>query len=224
MKIAGIDLSINSPGKCIMDLDDNTLDIRSIKFYGFNTIKKRCLKQDNVEIDHVGSDYVKKNMFERQDLAYKILMKDMEEVKFAAMEGYSYSSAKSNSLFQIGEFSGGFKKIIYDMHKGLVIYAPSVVKLFSTGMGNAQKNNMKQAFVSQYPQYYPPCIEGLPQFDSPASDIVDAFWITTILRYHIAFEKNPELVPGDIMLKLSKKSSKKVSSILETKMFKKSVK
>ena len=35
MKIAGIDPSMNSSGKVIMDLDDGTFDIRDIQFYGY---------------------------------------------------------------------------------------------------------------------------------------------------------------------------------------------
>lgn len=221
MKIAGFDISINSPGKVIFDLNEEDFCIKSLKYYGFNTIKKRCLNQDNVNIVHVGSDYVKKNIFERQDTAYEILMRDMEEVKFVAMEGYSYSSGSSNSLFQIGEYSGGIKKLIYDAGKTIILYSPSTVKKFATGSGAAQKINMKQSMVSNYSQYYPICLETLPQYESPQADLIDAFFLAEVLRNHLLFEKNPNLLSPEILLALQSKSSKKTGSILETQSFKK---
>jgi Holliday junction resolvasome RuvABC endonuclease subunit len=174
----------------------------------------------NVDIECVGTKYTSNNIIERINVALGILSKDMDDVKFIAMEGYSFSSAKSNSLFQIGEFTGALKKHFYDQGKGIMIYPPSVIKSFATGNGSAEKNLMKAFFISDYPELYPEIINTLPEFESPQSDLIDAFHIAMVLRYHIMFEsKKP--IPEEFLLKLSKKSSKKVSSILETTMLKK---
>ncbi len=220
MKICGLDVSMNSPGKCIFDLDDETFDIKTVNFSGFNPTNKRCIKHGNVHIDCVGTKYTSNNIIERINIALEILSKDTEDVKFIAMEGYSFSSAKSNSLFQIGEFTGALKKHFYDKGKGIMIYPPSVIKSFATGSGSAEKNLMKAYFEKDYPHFYPEIINTLPDFESPQSDLIDAFHIAMVLRYHIMFEAKKQ-VPEEILYKLSKKSSKKVSSILETEMIKK---
>lgn len=222
MKIAGIDASMNSSGLCILTLDDTTFDIQKINFYGYNKTKKRCIQEGNVNIQCVGTKYTSLSMFERQDIAYNILNMDMEDVKFVAIEGYSFGSTLSNSTFQIGEFIGGMKKMFYDNGKGIMIYPPSVVKYYATEKGNAQKNHMKIAFLEKYPQYYPHQIDPLPEFEDPASDLIDAFWIVMILRSHMMYERNLPL-SEDITDALQHKSSKKVNSILETEMFKKKI-
>lgn len=220
MKIAGFDASMNSTGKCIITMHDETFDILEIDFYGYNKTKKRCVEEGNVHIKCVGTQYTQMSMFERQDIAYNILNIDMDDVKFAAIEGYSFGSTLSNSTFQIGEFIGGLKKMLYDQGKGIVIYPPSVVKYYATEKGNAQKNHMKMAFLQRYPQYYPQQIEHLPPFEDPQADLIDAFWIAMILRSHIMYEAKVNL-ENEITEALEHKSSKKVESILETEMFKK---
>ena len=116
MKIVGIDPSIDSTGKCIMTLRDDDLDIVDVQFRGYSKVKKRCMKSKNgkFEIFHVGTKYSSMNMFDRQNIAYKYLKKDMTDVKYVAFEGYAYGKKITRSLVQLGEFIGGMKKMFYD--------------------------------------------------------------------------------------------------------------
>src|SRR5574344_453027 len=107
MKIAGIDPSMNSSGKVIMDLDDTTLDIKSVDYYGYSS--KLCYLHDeeHVHIYALGTDYTKLPMMARMERAYTLLNKDMEDVKYISFEDYAYGEAEkqgSNAIFQIGEF------------------------------------------------------------------------------------------------------------------------
>ena len=149
MKICGIDPSINSSGKCIMTLNPQTYEMLSVQFYGYSTTNNRCISGDTFTIEKVGTKYAKMNMFDRQNLAYGIMLKDMEDIKYVAFEGYALGVTKSSSIFQLGEFIGGLKKLFYDMGKGIMIYPPTVVKKFATGNGTADKTMMRKMFQEE---------------------------------------------------------------------------
>lgn len=222
MKICGIDPSINSSGKCILTLDDS-YDIIDVKLYAYNITLNRCISDTNFMVESVGTKYAKMNMFDRQNVAYTIMKRDMDEVKHVAFEGYAMGAGKqaSRSLIQMGEFIGGLKKLFYDAGKGIIIYPPKVVKKFATGNGNADKSMMSAAFKSYYPQYYPEGFLKLPQNEDPHSDMCDAFWIAETLRCHLKYEicGAESMDPGTVAL-LEDKSSKKSDCILDTKLVK----
>jgi len=221
LKIAGIDPSIDSTGKCIMTLD-SMYGIRDIAFYGYNSTKKRCFKENNVEVFHVGTKYKKMNMCDRQNIAYEYLKKDMEDVKYTAFEGYAYGKRITRSLVQLGEFIGGVKKMYYDMGMGIVIYAPRMVKRFATGDGNAEKVTMCHMFMKEFPDFYPEEFKKLPKYVDPHADMCDAFWIAETLRCQIMYERlGPDALDPGVVGFLEHKSSKKTSAIIETTMIRK---
>jgi len=205
-----------------MDLDDETYDIKSVKLYGYNKTIKRCNTSDEFEVAHVGTKYTSLNMFERQSLAYDVMERDMDDVKHVAFEGYAFGKSGSRALIQLGEFNGGLKKLFYDKGMGIMIYPPKVVKRFATGDGNADKVMMCNMFREEFPQFYPQSFNTLPQYDDPHADMCDAFWIVETLRNHLVYEilGEDKLDVGTVAL-LEGKSTKKSSSIVETKLIKK---
>ena len=224
MKICGIDPSITSTGKCIMTLDEK-LDITDIKFYGYTDKNKYVMNTDRVVIDKIPKDYPKMNMFDRQNLVYAILEKDMDDVEYIAFEGYAYAKGNSSSIFQLGEFIGGEKKLFYDAGKGIVIYPPMVVKRFATGNGNADKSMMASAIQNQYPDLYPTEFHSLKQYGNPHSDLCDAFWMADVLRHHIKYDKlGPESIDDGKRSLLESPSTKGAESIVETRMHRKAPK
>ncbi len=224
VKICGIDPSINSTGKCIMTLDDK-LDIISVKFYGYDSTIKYVMDTERVVVDRIPKDYDKMNMFDRQELAYSILKKDMDDVDYIAFEGYAFAKAKSSSIFQLGEFIGGMKKMFYDMGKGIVIYPPPVVKRFATGNGNADKSMMASAIRNKYPDLYPIEFNSFKQFGSPHSDLCDSFWMADVLRNHMKYDKlGPSSMDEDMATILETPATKGAGSIIDTQMFKKAAK
>jgi len=221
LKIAGIDPSIDSTGKCIMTLNDN-YDVIDIAFYGYNSVKKRCFKENNVEVFHVGTKYKKMNMHDRQNIAYEYLKKDMEDIKYVAFEGYALAKKHTRSLVQLGEFIGGMKKMYYDMGIGIIIYAPRMVKRFATGDGNAEKVHMCRMFQEEYTDLYPREFKKLTPYIDPHGDMCDAFWMAETLRCQIMYEKlGREAMDEGIVAFLEHKSTPKTASIIETKMIRK---
>jgi len=225
MKICGIDPSINSTGKCLMELDNN-FDIVSVKLYGYNKTKSRCLTDDeNVFVYSVGGlSYTKKNVLERQTIAYDLMKQDMEGVEYAAFEDYSMGS-QSSSLFQIGEFVGGLKKAYYDMGIGIMKFAPKSVKRYATGSGSAGKLDMQFAYKSKFPEFYHDLIDEIPLSKSdstPTEDLIDSFWIADILRNLIKAEAlGVKSLPDEVVTRLMYKSTKKSKALAESELMKK---
>ena len=218
MKIAGIDPSINSTGKVIMDLDDD-LNIKNIEFYGYTTGITKGFEKNNVHIYPLCRNYEKMQILERQDVAYNILNKDMDDVKFISFEEYAFSKGSSGRVFQIGEFCGGLKRFFYDQGKGIVVYGINQIKRFATGNGNADKIMMCQSFKEEWESIYPELFDNWPtynfkQYESPHSDLCDAFWMCEILRNHIKYDILGESSLDSNQIKLLTCSTTKKSKAL----------
>lgn len=211
-----------------MTLDDKDYSIKEVAFYGYNMTKNRCFADGNVEVFHVGTKYNQLSMFERQDIAYKFMAKDMEDVTNVAFEGYAFGKSQqgSASLVQLGEFIGGMKKMVYDMGKGIVLYPPKVVKRFATGYGGtggSDKSPMRIYFQKEYPQFYPSQFDRFVHQDKdPHSDMCDAFWIAETLRNHLIYDVlGADALDEGSAAMLEYKSTKKSHSIVDTEFFKK---
>lgn len=222
MKIAGIDPSITSSGKVIMELDRN-LEVTDIQFYGYQPHLNAQLETDHVHIMCSGTDYTKIPMLVRQDRAMAILDRDMEDVRYVSFEDYAYEEAnrgQSNSVFQIGEFCGIARRHFYLQGKGVITYGITQIKHFATGDGEAKKPAMCEAMRELYPQFYFPEFDQFPkQYDSPHSDLCDAFWMCEILRNHMKLDIfGPDRVDPAILAMLRFKEDKKSRSLSEYKV------
>jgi len=200
IKIAGIDPSITSSGKVIMEIDTTDFSILSIKLYAYHGAKIRSFEDDRLRVGHlkgVGNkmNYSKYSVLERQQLAYKELDLDMEDVTHVAFEGYAYSKAKgsgrssnSRGMVQLGEFIGSLKYRYFSQGKGIMVYPPTSVKKLATGKGVADKVIMQKQFQHDYPDFYHEYLDNLIKWENPCSDICDAFWICESLRLHMKYD------------------------------------
>lgn len=194
MRVCGIDPSIKSSGIVVMDLDDETLDINDIQFYGYTTLKKYAIDEANVHIKFIAGDdeYLNMSMPAKQELAYPIIRNALDGVQYVGIEDYAVSKAHggSSSMIQIAEFCGGLRYMMYEMDIGFINYGILQIKRFATGDGNAEKVGMCCAFRDEYPNLYPAAVfDKLKQYESPMADLCDAFWMCEILRNHMKLEK-----------------------------------
>lgn len=195
MKIAGIDPSVMSSGITVMDLDDDTLDVKDIQFYGYTTSKMYAVDEGNVHIERLMSEdeYRDLPMPARQERAYDIIKKALEGVSFVGIEDYAVSKAaggSSSSMIQIAEFCGGIRLMMYQMNIGYINYGILQIKRYATGDGKAEKVGMCCAFREEFPDLYPADIFAkLKQYESPMADLCDSFWMCEIMRNHMKLEK-----------------------------------
>lgn len=65
------------------------------------------------------------------------------DVKFAALEGYSYDSV--GRVFELGEIGGVIKTLLVELNIGFVVVPPVQLKKFATGTTFASKEAMVEA-------------------------------------------------------------------------------
>jgi len=90
------------------------------------------------------------------------------------MEGYAMGA--KGTVFHIGELTGVLKHKMFHRQILFDVVAPSSIKKFATGKGNANKEAMYTAFVEEtgvdLMKFFPSNV-----LSSPVSDIIDAFYM-----------------------------------------------
>ena len=180
MKIVGIDPSINASGIYTMELDDNTLDVVSQDYLGFTQVKKNECK--NI-IWYKKKDF--KHGLEQNVWMQNYIYDFIKHSTFLAIEGYAYGA--TGKVFEIGEFCGGIKQMVFNMKIKMRIFEPAVIKLFGTGKGNSDKIRM----CDEYDKLKDGQLDlgYLPQYKTPKEDIVDSFYICKLLRLELMLRR-----------------------------------
>lgn len=180
MYIASVDPSIRSTGVYRMKLHDKTLDILEQDYLGFTSVKKN----ESGKILHY-----KKNQF-KDDIDRNIFFQEnildfIKECEFSAIEDYAYNA--TGMIFNIAEFVGSLKQVIYKHSIKIRMYDPPTVKMYATGKGNCDKIRM----IDEYDKLNEPKSDfsTLPQYKSPKEDLVDAFFLCKLLRLELLLRK-----------------------------------
>lgn len=95
------------------------------------------------------------------------------------LEGYAFGA--KGQVFNIGENTGILKyKLAERVANKMSVYAPSEIKKFATGKGNANKIQMYEAFIEETGDdlslIFGPWDQGY-KGQSPVSDIIDSYYI-----------------------------------------------
>jgi hypothetical protein len=92
------------------------------------------------------------------------------------IEGYAFGA--SGKVFHIAENTAILKHKLYNAGVSYETVAPTAVKKFATGKGNANKEAMYEAFVEETGEDLMMKLSPKAgQINSPVSDIVDAYYI-----------------------------------------------
>jgi len=183
--IAGCDLSKNSPGIVKLILDDKTLDIIDVQSLGFTSVKKN---------EQAGIIFYKKTEFNcsfAQTLFLeKQISKFISDCSHIAIEDYAFSAA--GDITGLAEFAGYIKLQSYTNNIRIRLYDIPSIKMYATDLGTADKLSMYQSFV-KYNEYKPniltmPIVNKGPGI-SPTSDIIDAYFISELLRTELKLRK-----------------------------------
>ncbi len=184
MKIAGADLSISSSGIIVEEIDDKTLDIIDVQYYGFTSKKK--LEQEHIlyyNNKDFNSDYAKYNWMKSKILEWT------KDCSYVAVEDFAYGkSGALGMIFSLAEFEGNIKLAWVDLGKKLRLYSVNSNKKFFSGYGLSDKIGMKDAFYKWNEKK--PDLSTLPIVDNgkgvgPTSDIIDAYALCECLRMEL---------------------------------------
>ena len=172
MKIAGADLSISSSGIIVETLDDKTMDVLDVQYYGFTNKKK--LEQDHIlyyNNKDFNSDYAKYNWMKEKILEWT------KDIEYAGVEDFAYGkSGALGQIFSLAEFEGNIKLALVDLGVKMRLYSVNSNKKFFSGYGLSDKIGMRDAFDNWLG--IKPDLSSLPEVDngkgvSPTSDIID---------------------------------------------------
>jgi len=171
--IIGIDYSLTSPAICI-NIDGDA----GLMFY-YLTNKKKWTGMMSEEI--VGYEHKEwKDPIQRfkyiSDFALDLITPLINPIVY--IEGYSFGS-KGQGLFQIAENCGILKYRLLEENIGYNTVVPSVVKKGATGKGNADKDMMYNAFVSDTNIDLKTIFE-TEKVGNPISDIADSYFIQKV--------------------------------------------
>lgn len=187
MRILGLDLSITSPGFCIMDVnEDDGYRIRQIDLHGFTKTDKWKFEGDGLIIHQFPKDYNQHPSHYRPTLVYDIVEPYLKEIDYVAIEDYAFGA--KGKVFDLAEFAGSMKNYMYDRRIPIKKFPPMTVKLCAAGSGAADKVLMGMSFkASSLSKLVNPYLFMLPEYDNPQEDLVDAIYMANTLRAEICY-------------------------------------
>jgi len=173
MITAGIDLSLTSPSICIFN--GTEFNFHQCHFYFLTSINKLS-KFYNERL--IGTQFEEFNSQEERyhkisGWALKALA--MHHVSKVYIEDYAF--AATGRVFHIAENGGVLKYRLWLSQYETKSIAPTMIKKFATGKGNAKKEDMQVAFIKET-NYDVKDVLGLSDKQwNPSSDIIDSYYI-----------------------------------------------
>ena len=173
--IAGIDYSLTSPSICVYIDDDKEWNYKKCKFFYIVKSEKNVFRNSLLH----GMTYPE---YKSDPQRYSNLASWVNEIcnvhsiKQCYIEGYSYNSV--GRVFQIAENTGVLKHNLWKRDIPYQVFAPTTIKKFATGKGNANKEKMYESFYSETNiDLFKELEINNPNNWNPVSDIVDAYFI-----------------------------------------------
>ena len=174
MTIAGIDYSMTSPAICLYDDSAGDCTFDNCVIYYLTQNKKYEVQFKNI----YGQYFEYDNEMQRYDIISSFFLDRMLEVapiEKAYIEDYSMGS--KGRVFHIAENTGIFKYRMWQFGVAFQTVAPTVIKKFATGKGNANKEKMQEVFESENTIRLKHELNQTEKQWNPSSDIIDAYYI-----------------------------------------------
>lgn len=188
MRILGLDLSITSPGFCIMDVDEN-YEIVNIVLHGFTKTDKWVYEGEKMTIHKIPKEYDSHPPHYRPFIIYDMVKPFLSDIDYVAVEDYAFGA--KGKVFDIAECSGALKNIFYNMKIPMKKFPPMTVKQCATGNGGADKVMMGLAFsASGLKNMVDHYIFKLPEYNNPQEDLIDACYMANTLRIELCYREN----------------------------------
>lgn len=185
MTFVGIDYSLTSPCVCI---SKDKVYSHSY-FYFLSNNKKHIGKFYNILGDEHDEYLSDPQRYENiASWVLSILPKPSDDL-YILIEDYSYGS--KGKVFHIAENCAILKYLLYKNEYNYYTIAPTVIKKYATGKGNADKQKMYDAFFAKTEIDLISVFSSTKRLTSPVTDIVDSFYLTCYMHDHI-IEQNQE--------------------------------
>jgi len=177
MIVVGIDYSLTSP--CICVSRDKTFS--NSFFYYLNDRKTVQGKFHNILGE--GHDEYLTDQERYENIAEWVLtiLADFDKKEIVILiEDYSFGS--KGKVFNLAENCGILKYLLHKNNYRFFTVAPTVIKKFATGKGNATKEKMYEAFLAETFIDLHKIISPTTKLGSPTTDIVDSWYIARYMQ------------------------------------------
>ena len=175
--IVGIDYSTTSPAICVQVNDPYVESFQTYDIYYLTNKKKLVDEYWNAPFLFFGTEIPKLNGIEKyrwiSNWAIDVITR--YEVTEVYIEDYAF--AATGRVFNIGENTGILKYRLDRMDVPVVSVAPTQIKKYATGKGNANKELMRSNFEEQTGVFLQDIMEHTGE--NPISDIIDSYYIRT---------------------------------------------
>ena len=179
MSTIGIDYSMSTPAMCLMG---ESTAFNDCKFYYLTGVKKAegIFYRGNI-IGTLHKEYYSEQ--ERFDDISDFFLTKIPITKPApsiAIEDYSFGS--TGRIFNIAENTGLLKHKLWEVGYKFSVVAPTTIKKYASGKGNADKVKMYETFVKETGIELSKIMFPDRALGSPVSDIVDSYYIAKFIR------------------------------------------
>jgi hypothetical protein len=177
MLIAGIDYSLTSPSICVFNSEE-AFCFKRCAFYFLSDVKKnQKLFMNNIK----GEAFHDWNSdFSRYENISDWAMDYLTGCEQVAIEGYAFGA--KGKVFHIAENTGVLKYRLHQTGIPVEVIPPSAVKKQASGKGNANKEEMYNAFLKEtFVNLQNVISPGKKDIGNPVSDIVDSYFICKAL-------------------------------------------
>lgn len=189
MILGAVDYSLTSPCVAIYNTDKNSFNFNKCIFYFLSTKKSMeeyCISNISNIRCLLYPEW--KSNEDRYEKLSSWAMSKLAAVELIVIEGYSFGS-KGRALFNLAENTGILKWKLYKANKRFEIVAPTIIKKYATGKGNASKTILEESFIKQENIDIRKLLKQTNSQFNPSSDIIDAYYMLKY-NYNIIYNKN----------------------------------
>lgn len=183
--VVGVDYSLTSPAICIHRGDEwhvrncqfhfltdrPKLEGRNLQFNGMLKPLHTCEEQRHDQLSQWAFDLISASNPSR-----------------VVIEGYAFGAA--GRVFNLAENCGLLKHKLWKNKIHFDVAAPTTIKKFATGKGNANKEKMQEAFIAETGIDVKNIMSLSEKQWNPSSDIIDAYFLA---KYSHALQQTGEV-------------------------------
>ena len=172
MTTIGIDLSLTSPALCVSSREN--FSVNTCTFHYLTSLKKTIVTDTKLKgqlYPLYGSDMA------RYELISTWILKFVDAYSADSIYLEDYAFGATGRVFNIAENTGILKYRLWTRGLTVQTVAPTVIKKFATGKGNANKEAMQDSFITETGLNIKETLQLTDKQWNPSSDIIDSYYI-----------------------------------------------
>jgi len=179
MILLGVDLSMTSPALCLYRGEQFSFD--NCEFYFLSSSDKYLYVHKKLH-GEVFPEYTSSSERFNNIGTWIVDVCKVNGVEKVFIEDYSYGS--TGRVFHIAENGGVCKFLLWKNNIPYDTIPPTVIKKFATGKGNADKQKMQEAFISETNFDIKNILSMTEKQWNPSSDLIDSYYICKYGEQH----------------------------------------